>query len=223
MTHIHGEDSEQKKRRRRHRSLAALLLFSPWKRMRTHIAMATHDIDAYFDRVDLALGTRSIAKALAGEDLDRAFAKLVGASTVSGYDDGGALVGKKAGNRYIQKAMSEAENIGREVAEQMHRTTGKWIKENPQHTFALSKDRAERAAKNEAAKAYYNGLHQALWGEGATKEWVCLGDDPCEDCLDNEDAGAIAMEDVFPSGDYAPLAHLACQCVLSVHGPLEGE
>ena len=220
--HIHADDGDAKKRRRRKRSMLGLLLFSPWKRLKTHIAMATHDIDDYFDRVDMALGTKAVKDALTGEGLDRAFMKLIGASTVTGYDDGGAIVGKKAGPKFIKRAFSEAENVANEVADQMQHTTKQWLKENPDHPFALSKDRAERAAQNEAAKAYYDGMHQALWGEGCTKEWVCLGDDPCDDCLDNEDAGQIAVEDVFPSGDYAPLAHLNCLCVLSVHGPLEG-
>lgn len=33
-------------------------------------------------------------------------------------------------------------------------------------------------------------------------------------CTDNEDAGAIDVDDVFPSGDFEPLYHFGCECIL---------
>lgn len=220
--HTHGEDSDERRRRRRRRALAALLLFSPWRTLRLPIAVAAHDIDAFFDAADMALDSQPIAKALAGTGLEDAITKLVRAAMIGGFNDGGALVGKKAGSSYMDRANRDAAARAEEVSAQMNKTTGEWLKSDPDHQFALSESRAERAAKFEAAQGYYTGLHQALWGEDYNKEWIPLGDDPCENCLDNADAGIIPMEEMFPSGDYAPLAHLNCMCVLSISHVLEG-
>jgi hypothetical protein len=194
--------------------------------MRLPIGIAKHDIDDYFDVTDLALDRLGLHEAAVKPEifnaLSNALFKLGRIAMITGFNAGGRLVGKTAGSAYIAQANRMAMNRAREVAEQMRDTSLKWLKADPHSTFALSVDRADRAAKNEAAFGYYTGLQQALWGEGATKEWVCLGDDPCEDCQDNEDEGPIAMEQMFQSGDYAPLAHLNCMCTLEVHGPEEG-
>jgi hypothetical protein len=40
-----------------------------------------------------------------------------------------------------------------------------------------------------------------------------MGDDLVEEvCQDNEDEGAIAVGDVFPSGDATPPVHPNCRC-----------
>jgi len=43
------------------------------------------------------------------------------------------------------------------------------------------------------------------------KIWYC-GSDPCPICEENQDAGAIDVEDDFPSGDDAEIAHPGCLC-----------
>lgn len=217
---IHAEDAhdaEEKRKRRRRKYLAALLLFAPWKKLRMQIAVAAHDFEGYFDAVDAALETGALSTALkSGAGTVGPLTRLIRASMIGGYQDGGTLIGISPGSRYEARALREAQRRAADVSGQMLKTSKKWLKADPSHEFALSSARAERAARFEAAKGYYTGLHQVLWGHGMMKEWVCLGDDPCEECLENEDAGPIAMEDVFPSGDFAPLLHLNCLCTLSV-------
>lgn len=45
------------------------------------------------------------------------------------------------------------------------------------------------------------------------KEWITSNDDLVSDgCMENQDAGAIPIEDSFPSGDQAPPRHPRCRC-----------
>lgn len=50
-------------------------------------------------------------------------------------------------------------------------------------------------------------------GKKLFKRWV-TGDDPCENCIANEEQGPIPVGEEFQSGDYAPLAHPNCDCEL---------
>ena len=182
--------------------------------------MAAHDFGGYFDAVDAALETASLSAALkSGTSTIGPLTKLIRASMIGGYEDGGSLIGKKPGSRYLDRALSDAQDRASEVSGQMLRTSRKWLKANPGNEFALSSARAERAARFEAARGYYAGLQHVLWGYGMLKSWLTTSDNPCEVCLDNEDQGPIPMEDVFDSGDDAPLAHLSCACVLEIIPP----
>jgi hypothetical protein len=210
--------AEERRKRHRRKYLAALLLFTPWKKLRTQIAVATHDFEGYFDAVDAALETGALSTALkSGVSTVGPLTRLIRASMIGGYQDGGTMIGISPGSRYEARALREAQSRAAEVSSQMLKTSKKWLKADPSNEFALSSARAERAARFEAAKGYYTGLHQALWGHGMMKEWVCLGDDPCDDiCVLDEDDGKIPLEEMFSSGDFAPLGHLGCLCVLSV-------
>jgi len=179
--------------------------------------MASHDLGDYFDAVDLAMETGGLSTALkSGVPIVGSMTRLIRAAMIGGYQDGGNLLGRKPGNRMIARAESLAKQRAELVSGQMLKTSRKWLKANPSSDFALSSARAERAARFEAAQAYYSGLHQVLNGQEMMKSWWTTSDDPCEDCLENEDEGPIPMEETFPSGDDAPLAHLNCQCVLSI-------
>ncbi len=46
------------------------------------------------------------------------------------------------------------------------------------------------------------------------KEWQTAAGDTEDECADNEDQGAIALDDAFDSGDDAPPAHPNCRCVV---------
>jgi hypothetical protein len=87
---------------------------------------------------------------------------------------------------------------------------------------ALSADRADLIARtevfninNDVALASFKTARDQS-GVAMLKEWITGGDDPCEDCLSNEAAGPISLDDDFPSGDDAPTAHPRCSCELSV-------
>jgi hypothetical protein len=64
-------------------------------------------------------------------------------------------------------------------------------------------------ASGQGALAGYKEAKAA--GVKLKKIWV-TDDDPCEDCQENADAGAIEVEDSFPSGDDAETAHPGCKC-----------
>jgi hypothetical protein len=46
----------------------------------------------------------------------------------------------------------------------------------------------------------------------AEKQWVTAGANPCEDCIANEDAGIIPIDESFDSGDDTVPAHPNCEC-----------
>lgn len=82
-----------------------------------------------------------------------------------------------------------------------------------ENSTAFSDSRAEMIARTETAYADVAGNMSAYRDSGAvsSKEWI-LGGDPCDICLTNSEAGAIGLDDVFPSGDDAPPAHPRCEC-----------
>jgi hypothetical protein len=92
------------------------------------------------------------------------------------------------------------------------------IVDNIQSATAFSADRAYAVAHNEIADANsraallaYKGARSH--GVNVKKGWG-LGPNPCEICQENADAGAIDLDDDFPSGDSEPTAHNHCECVL---------
>lgn len=71
--------------------------------------------------------------------------------------------------------------------------------------------RAQRIANTESVNAYQRGQRAYASGTGAIgKEWQSVN--PDDECGDNEDAGVIAIDDEFPSGDIEPTAHPNCRC-----------
>lgn len=84
--------------------------------------------------------------------------------------------------------------------------------------YAFSDDRAMLVATTEIASANSEGAlagYEEAANEGISvkKSWLIL-DDACDDCQENADAGAIDLDELFPSGDEAPPAHPNCRCVL---------
>jgi hypothetical protein len=58
-----------------------------------------------------------------------------------------------------------------------------------------------QAGREEAIKA----------GVELDKGWFC-DENPCDICLENQDAGWIPNDEEFPSGDMAEIAHNECKC-----------
>lgn len=70
-------------------------------------------------------------------------------------------------------------------------------------------DRAEMIASTETNRAMSTATLNTYLANGvAEKMWLVA--DPCPICADNEGAGAIPVDDSFPSGDDAPPAHPYC-------------
>lgn len=81
--------------------------------------------------------------------------------------------------------------------------------------FGFSEDRALMIARTETANADTAGTLIGFRASGVVqgKEWA-PDDNPCPDCQENADAGAIALDDDFPSGDDGPPAHPNCECTV---------
>lgn len=82
---------------------------------------------------------------------------------------------------------------------------------------AFGYDRSFKIARTEMRFANSRGTIDAWQASGRvdTKEWSTAQDDKVEEtCEANADAGAIGLNDVFPSGDDAPPAHPNCRCVI---------
>ena len=57
------------------------------------------------------------------------------------------------------------------------------------------------------------GYDKGLRHRKIKKMWVVGGDNPCDDCQENEDEGPIDANDVFPSGAYSVAdSHPSCEC-----------
>lgn len=86
--------------------------------------------------------------------------------------------------------------------------------------------RADTIALTEIAEAFGTGQSDAAdaisldTGDDVQKEWV-TEPDACETCEENEAAGPIDLDDVFPSGDDDPPAHPNCRCTLEMHRKTE--
>lgn len=74
-------------------------------------------------------------------------------------------------------------------------------------------DRAEMIANTESVNAYQVGKAEyADQTDAVGKEWETVNADDV--CGENADAGVIAIDDDFPSGDSEPTAHPNCLCDL---------
>ncbi len=63
-------------------------------------------------------------------------------------------------------------------------------------------------------------LTAAIRSDAQTKVWVTAGDNVCEDCQANEDAGEVGINGSFPNGNTQPPAHTNCKCLLDYNVPL---
>lgn len=84
--------------------------------------------------------------------------------------------------------------------------------------FAFSPERADMVSRTEVAYANSSasrdarGMARAV-GVKLKKQWI-VGQDPCDECSENADAGAIDDEETFPSGDDDTPAHPNCECAV---------
>lgn len=89
-----------------------------------------------------------------------------------------------------------------------------------QNSNAFSDARATLIAQTEIGNANSHGAlsaYKAAQDDGVNvqKEWVIGVFDACPICVGNQLAGHIPLDEEFPSGDMAPLAHPRCRCALT--------
>lgn len=79
--------------------------------------------------------------------------------------------------------------------------------------------RAGMIANQEVGNAYLAGRRATATAAGLSeKSSEVESDNPCPTCIENEDAGWIPIDDLYPSGDDAPLFHVNCQCLENYRG-----
>ena len=78
----------------------------------------------------------------------------------------------------------------------------------------MAKTRSQVIARTEACDALEQAFMDRAQDMGITgKEWVVT--EPCDICRANGEAGAIGINEDFPSGDSRPPAHPNCRCALA--------
>ena len=83
--------------------------------------------------------------------------------------------------------------------------------------YAFSDQRAMLIARTETIRASNEGAISGYRASGLveSKQWTTAEDDRVsEDCEENGNAGPIALDASFPSGDDVPPAHPNCRCVV---------
>jgi SPP1 gp7 family putative phage head morphogenesis protein len=84
-----------------------------------------------------------------------------------------------------------------------------------QDSYAFSDSRAMMIARTETQMAANSGALEGYKASGVVqgKEWITAEDDlVSEECQENADAGELALDAPFPSGDDAPPVHPNCRC-----------
>jgi hypothetical protein len=194
-------------------ALTDTLVFDSKKKMRHHIRAAARTISSHFQDIDAAISRGAkVRDAVAPDKVRQAVNNLYSSAMLSGYEDGAYFSNKRMPKDLGKKISAAASQRADDVDYMMRRVTKKGIKAGS--AYALSPDRALRAARYEAGQAYYKGLKLSLAGSGMKKKWMTSSADPCQDCLDAEDEGKIDFDDQFQSGLFLPLAHIACQCYI---------
>lgn len=198
-------------------------LFSPWARLSRQIALSSGVIEDRLstlstlmdDRTTIAQAMQRMAANYRGVFFDPV-RSIVRSSMISGFTDGAHYRGQLPYSGFVDVATKRANARAAQVETMMRKATKKSVRDNPDNQFMFSEGRAKRAVRFEAGTAYNQGLLTALAGMRVKKEWATTSPAPCDECLENEDAGPIHLDDEFPSGDVAPLLHPNCECVLSI-------
>lgn len=193
------------------------VVFNPYLNIRRSIEQASRNVASEFDAIDSAFSAgASIKKSVKeGKRIRKIMQRVITSARLSGFSFSQDYSQKKTPAMYGRQVMKEAADRADLVSSSMRRTTRMWLRRNPDSDYALSQERAISAVKFEAAKAYYAGIKDGFHNTDYLKEWVTsAAGDICEECQANEEQGAVAVGDIFQSGDEFPAAHLNCDCYI---------
>jgi len=133
------------------------------------------------------------------------------------FDADGALVPSANADMTITEATRA--RLRESIASGLERNIGlDAIADEIEADYAFSEDRAGRIAEYEVASA--NGAASVEGYRGAAEDGVSVRkawwaeEGCCAVCQANADAGAIDLDEDFPSGDEASPAHPSCRCVV---------
>ena len=102
----------------------------------------------------------------------------------------------------LRRRIEEGEGSGAEMAERVGAAFREWRGE-----------RIERLAGDFAVQAFSAGV--AAGSVGGSLQWVVTSEGGCSDCDDNALAGAVSMDEGFPTGHPYPPAHSGCRCLIT--------
>lgn len=172
-------------------------------------------------------GRRALAQVGAAsceELVDRVNARAVAAARIRAaemvgmrFDADGRLVPSADARMVITEATRD--RLRETIASGLERNLGlDAIAEAIETDYAFSEERAARIAEYEVASA--NGAASLESYRGAVADGIAVRkawwaeEGCCAVCQANADAGALALDEAFPSGDDATPAHPSCRCVV---------
>jgi cell division septum initiation protein DivIVA len=103
----------------------------------------------------------------------------------------------------LRRRIGDGTNGGEEVAERVGAAFREWRGE-----------RIERLVGDFAVQAFSAGVAAAS-SPGGHLRWVLTSPNGCSDCDDNALAGAVAVDESFPTGHAYPPAHSGCRCMVA--------
>jgi DivIVA domain-containing protein len=103
----------------------------------------------------------------------------------------------------LRRRIADGTDAGEEVAERVGAAFREWRGE-----------RIERLVGDYAVQAFSAGVAAAA-SSGGQLRWVLTSPNGCSDCDDNALAGAVAVDDAFPTGHAYPPAHSGCRCMVA--------
>lgn len=192
------------------------LIFNPYAQVEATIRLAANRISSHFDAVSAASSKGHKAKKavqVAG-DLNVALKRAIVSARLSGFAHGAKHSRKALPATYGSEVSALAAKRAKKINREMKLVTKKGLANSSD--FALSKERAIRAAKYEAGKAYFKGVSDSFKGTGYGKAWLTSSETPCDDCQDNEDDDVIEVGTKFSSGHMYPPIHPNCQCYMAM-------
>ena len=107
----------------------------------------------------------------------------------------------------LRRRIADGADAGDEVAERVGAAFREWRGE-----------RIERLVGDFAVQAFSAGITAASLPGGHLR-WVLTSPNDCSDCDDNALAGAVAVDESFPTGHAYPPAHSGCRCMVAPVSP----
>jgi cell division septum initiation protein DivIVA len=102
----------------------------------------------------------------------------------------------------LRRRIGDGTDAGEEVAERVGAAFREWRGE-----------RIERLVGDFAVQAFSAGV--AASSAGGHLRWVLTSPNGCSDCDDNALAGAVTVDEPFPTGHTYPPAHSGCRCMVA--------
>lgn len=196
---------------------AGVFVFNANTALAVPIRSAANLVGSYFDEIDSGIEDGdAVAEVVRGKRIKAAMHRVISQARTQGFLTAAKHSKAKMPALYGRKVLNAADKRSGQVNKWMKRTTRRVLKNTPDSEYVLSKQRAIASARYEAARSYFRGVRDGFQGSSWEKSWITSSDDPCPNCEDNEDAGFIDVDDVFPSGDDYPALHLGCGCSIGV-------